>query len=127
MATITRSNAERLRDSYKNTSFDHQKNIEAALFSIEEVKLFIENLPQEATHLKIFLVKNDAGFIDMCMTGSPNGTAPIEQIDNGKAEIDVAGANGPELLLSLLPCPPHCGQGNGGTSVNGLDSKYVTG
>jgi len=131
MPIFTRANADGLRNNYQDTTLNHKKNIESALFSIDEVKNLISKLSTnpEATHLKVFLVLKEDGYIDMCMTGSKEGTAPAEQMQNGKSEIDadLNGDGAPEVLLSDLPCPPHCGQGNGGTSVNGLDSKYISG
>gem|GEM_PF-6750501 len=82
-----------------------------------------------ATHLKVFLVLRDDNVIDMCMTGSTEGTAPADQTANGKTEIYTSlniDTDNTQLLLSMLPCPPHCGQGNGGTSFNGLDKKFIT-
>jgi hypothetical protein len=122
MAFISRSAANELRDNYRNGTFTNQKNIEAALFSIEEVKLLLEALPQEATHLKVFLVMNDHGFIDMCMTGSKDVSSTVQEMSNGKPEIDTILGG---LLHSDLPCPPHCGQGDNGTTNDGLDHKYV--
>lgn len=124
MSQISKFLADTYRNAYRNAIYQRKKNLESALFSITEVEELIRNLPQGTTHLKVFVVADGNGDINLCMTGGLDGVN-TENPGVGKRERDATLDLGIQVLISDIPCPPHCGQVTG-ASPNGLDNKYVT-
>lgn len=126
MSQIDKTLADTYRNAYRNANYQRKKNLESALFSIAEVEELIRNLPQGTTHLKVFVVEDGNGDINLCMTGGLDGRN-TENPGVGKRERDATLNldHGIQVLISDIPCPPHCGQVTG-ASPNGLDNKYVT-
>lgn len=130
MAFISKTNADNYRNDYLNATFTRQKNIEAALFDLDEVKTLInrvENLlPVDENgrkHLKVFMIYEN-GHINLCMTGGAKSQNTVNPLI-GKPEIDTdLDADGANDTVLALPCPPHCGESD--LVPGGHDNKYVT-